>query len=30
MDGTWTYDGIGAGDNAFWLGNSSFTPVVMH
>lgn len=30
MDGTWTYDGIGSGDSAFWLGNSSFTPVVMH
>ncbi len=29
MDGTWTYDGVGTGDNAFWLGNSSFTPVVM-
>ncbi|HLN00183.1 MAG TPA: SBBP repeat-containing protein [Bryobacteraceae bacterium] len=29
MDGTWTYDGIGTGDSAFWLGNSSFTPVVM-
>lgn len=28
MDGAWTYDGVGTGDSAFWLGNSSFTPVL--
>jgi|SRR5579871_885719 len=29
MDGAWTYDGVGSGDTGFWLGNSSFMPVVM-
>ena len=29
LDGAWSYDGIGSGDSSFWLGNSSFLPVLM-
>jgi hypothetical protein len=29
LDGAWTYDGVGGGDSAFWLGNSAFVPVLM-
>ncbi len=30
MNGNGLLDGIGIGESAFWLGNSSFTPIVMH
>ncbi len=30
MDGAWTWDGVGTGDSAFWFGNSSYVPVLMH
>jgi len=29
MNGNFVLDGVGIGEVAFWLGNSSFTPVVL-
>jgi hypothetical protein len=30
MIGNGVMEGVGIGESAFWFGNSSFTPVVMH
>jgi len=29
LNGNGAFDGVGIGESAFWLGNSSFTPVVV-